>query len=265
MWTFNPPQSVGSQSTVVLEVQYGGGFDSQVNNGEFVLLSVDAGFPLSFAVDRQTIKDAITVQGVKASPTNIWPNGKAYLFKGAEYVRYDPKADKVDPGYPQPIAGNWPGFPPEFTTGVDADVIWNNGKVYFFKGSQYLRYDIAADKVDPGYPVPIAANWRGLWEDNINAAVVWPNGKAYFFKGPLYMRYDIATDQADPGYPQPIKDNWPGFPASFAERIDRAVMWNNGKAYFFKDSEYIRYDVTTDKVDPGYPLPIAGNWPGLWQ
>ena len=266
VWTFNSPQPVGPQSSVVLEVQFGGGFDSVVDNGEFVLLSVETGFPINLTSDRTTIgvQGSLGLPHAAASPTSIWPNGKAYLFKGSEYVRYDPKTDKVDPGYPQPIAGNWPGFPPEFAAGVDAEVVWGNGKVYFFKGDQYLRYDIATDKVDPGYPVPIAGQWPGLWESDIDAGVVWPNGKAYFFKGSNYIRYDIKTDRADAGYPQPIKDNWPGFPASFATGIDRAVMWNNGKAYFFKGSEYIRYDIASDKTDEG-PVPIAGHWPGLWE
>lgn len=33
------------------------------------------------------------------------------------------------------------------------------GKVYFFKGDQYVRYDWATDRTDPGYPKSIAANW----------------------------------------------------------------------------------------------------------
>jgi hypothetical protein len=149
-------------------------------------------------------------------------------------------------------------------SGLNAAVVWNNGKVYFFKGNQYMRYDIAADQVDPGYPKPIAGNWPGLWKSNIGAAVVWPNGKAYFFKGSQYMRYDIATDKVDVGYPKPIAGNWPGFPATFTSGVSAAVVWNNGKAYFFKGSQYIRYDIAADQVDPGYPKPISGNWPGLW-
>ena len=39
-------------------------------------------------------------------------------------------------------------------------------------------------------------------------------------------------------------------------------MWNNGKAYFFKGNQYIRYDITTETTDAGYPKPIAGNWHG---
>jgi hypothetical protein len=41
----------------------------------------------------------------------------------------------------------------------------------------------------------------------------------------------------------------------------------NGKAYFFKGNEYVRFDITTDKADPGYPKPIDSNhgmdYPGL--
>ncbi len=79
------------------------------------------------------------------------------------------------------------------------------------------------------------------------------------------MRYDIATDKVDPGYPRSIQGHWPGFPASFAAGVNTAVVWNNGKAYFFKGSEYIRYDIASDKTDAGYPRPIKDNWPGLWE
>jgi hypothetical protein len=206
-----------------------------------------------------------TTEFAKLVPvTSIWPNGKAYFFKAAQYVRYNLATDKVDTGYPKPIAGNWPGFPATFAAGITAYVIWTNGKAYFFRGSQYLRYDLSADKVDPGFPKPVNGNWPGLGTGSIDAAVVWSNGKAYFFKGSNYVRYDIATDKADTGYPKSIAGNWPGFPASFTAGIDAVVVWPNGKAYFFRGTQYLRYDVATDKVDSGYPKPIAGNWPGLW-
>ena len=32
---------------------------------------------------------------------------KLYLFKGADYARYDWATDRGDAGYPQPIAFNW--------------------------------------------------------------------------------------------------------------------------------------------------------------
>ncbi|MEO5997440.1 MAG: hemopexin repeat-containing protein [Chitinophagaceae bacterium] len=35
------------------------------------------------------------------------------------------------------------------------------------------------------------------------------------------------------------------------------------KLYFFNGTQYSRYDVNDDAADSGYPIPIAGNWPGL--
>jgi hypothetical protein len=198
------------------------------------------------------------------SPSGVWPNGKVYLFKGKKYLRYDVASDKTDPGYPVDIAGNWTGFPAAFNQGVDAGVVWTNGKAYFFKGSQFVRFDLSADRVDPGYPKAISAKWPGLFTDKIDAAVVWPNGKAYFFSGAHYVRYDIAHNKVDSGFPAPIAGNWPGMPAEFASGIDEVVVWNNGKAYFFKGSQYVRYDIATDRVDSG-PTPIAASWPGVWS
>ncbi len=46
----------------------------------------------------------------------------------------------------------------------------------------YTRYDIKADKVDPGYPKAMnSKTWPGVWSNGIDAAINWGNGKAYFF------------------------------------------------------------------------------------
>jgi hypothetical protein len=166
-------------------------------------------------VDALDAQFAGTVYPGPVAPNGIWPGDKAYFFKGSEYVRYDVKTNKVDAGYPKPIAGNWPGFEGPFAEGIEASVLWTNGKAFFFKGNQFLRYDIAAGKVDDGYP-------------------------------------------------QSIDGSWPGFAGTFARGVSAAVVWNNGKAYFFKGAQYIRYDIKTGKVDRGYPKPIASSWPGLF-
>ncbi|MDD5712820.1 MAG: hemopexin repeat-containing protein, partial [Smithellaceae bacterium] len=58
-------------------------------------------------------------------------------------------------------ARTWPGM--IWTAGIDDVVTWSNGKAFFFKGNQFIRYDIAADRTDPGYPQPInARTWPGL-------------------------------------------------------------------------------------------------------
>jgi hypothetical protein len=102
---------------------------------------------------------------------------KAYFFRGNQYLRYDVATDSVESEYPLSIASRWPGFKEAGFLNVDAAVNWGNGKVYFFRGNQYLRYDIAADRVDSGYPLLIADQWPGFKEagfaSNVDAAVDW--------------------------------------------------------------------------------------------
>jgi len=69
------------------------------------------------------------------------------------------RPQRVDP---KSIAANWPGLPAGFTSGIDAAFNGQKrfaGKPYFSKGDQYVRYDWANDKTDPGYPQPIIFNW----------------------------------------------------------------------------------------------------------
>ncbi len=253
--------------------------------------NVDAGYPKpidgnwpALDSDFETNLDAALWSGT---------NNKIYFFKGENYVRIDPYNDWfMDVGYPKVIArqrigkrpdlkmafealgidSNWPGFPDHFGEDLDAGV-WSkkNDKIYFFKGSEYLRVDPNNNwEMDSGYPKPISGNWPGFpahFASGVDAAV-WndKSDKIYFFKNSEYIRVDPNDSwQVEAGYPKPIAGNWPGFPDHFATGVDAGV-WaeKNSKVYFFKDSEYIRVDPFNGwQVDPGYPKPILDNWPGL--
>jgi hypothetical protein len=181
------------------------------------------------------------------------PNGKAYLFQGTSYSRYDFRSGAAE-ATGIPISGNWPNLP---ANASDAGVYWGLGKAYFFYGSEYLRYDVPGDTVDPDYLPPnprpdIVANWGGL-PAPLDALVNWGNGKLYGFAGPRYYRYDITLERVDPGYPLPIAGNWPGV---WDAGIDDVLYQGGRYAYFFRDEQYIRYDVYSDSSDP--PLPLAG-------
>jgi hypothetical protein len=173
---------------------------------------IDAGFP-------RLISDGwpgIFADGV--DDVAVWPDGKAYFFRGSQYSRWDVAGGSLDAGYPKTIAGNWPGL---WSTGVDAVVVGPAGsaktawarKAYFFKGSEYIWYDVTNNNV--GYPTPIATDWPGLFTASIDAAVVWNStGKVYFFRGTQYTRYDADLHRADAGYPGPIVPNWGGLTAA---------------------------------------------------
>jgi hypothetical protein len=194
---------------------------------------------------------------------------RAFFFKEDKYVAFEVADDTVGSGYPLPIGDFWPGMRDAgFDADLDAVVDWGTGKVYFFKGDLYVRYDVDQDAVDPGYPLSIAGFWPGMseagFDSDLDAAVNWGTGKVYFFKGDQYVSYDVAADRVDPGYPLSIAEFWPGMrDAGFAANLDAALNWGNGNVYFFKGSEYVRYNVADDKVDPGYPVLIRAAWTGM--
>ncbi len=194
---------------------------------------------------------------------------KIYFLGASDYVRFDRIDDGVDSPNSQPLrlSGNWPGLAEAgFGRDVDTVVNWGNGKLFFFKGEHYLRYDIASDKVD-SHPRTIADGWPALsqadFDRDIDLALTWPNGKAYFFKGSRYVRYDISSDTVDVPSRE-IADGWPGFAnAGFAADLDAAVQWHDGNVYFFKGERYLRYSIAEDNVGDGYPRSIADNWRGV--
>jgi hypothetical protein len=193
--------------------------------------------------------------GIEAA---VWryDNKRAYLFKGNYYVKLN--GHTIEPGYPKPIAGNWNGLPSDFEEGIDA-ALWRRpiDKLYFFKGSQYVR--LTGSTVDATYPKPIAGNWNGLppdFQTGIDAAVFREaNGKSYFFKGNRYVRLTETT--VDPGYPASIAGNWNRLDAAFTSGLDAAMMHSPDKAiYFFKGAQ-------SAKIVNGVPCLMSGNTPAV--
>lgn len=94
----------------------------------------------------------------------------------------------MDGTYPKDISEGFTGIPDD----LDAALVWSgNGKIYFYKGSKFWRFDPSQrPPVKSTYPKPIS-NWEGI-PDNLEAAFQWTNGYTYFYKGDGYYRYVIS-------------------------------------------------------------------------
>ena len=208
-----------------------------------------------------------SVESFLHSPDAVvaWEQGKIFFFQADEYICFDLNKNCFDWGYPKKMSqGKWSDFPPQFAQGIDTGVVWNNGKAFFFRGDEYIRYDLYQNRVEPGYPQKLdSGNWLG-WPEHfhqgIDAAVLWNNGKAYFFRGDEYIRYDIYQEMIDPGYPKKIKESWPGLPQQFTTDINAVIQLNNQQAYFFHNDEYIKYDILQNCTLSTSPHKVNDNW-----
>ncbi|MFD1047779.1 hemopexin repeat-containing protein [Kibdelosporangium lantanae] len=91
--------------------------------------------------------------------------GRTFLFSGDQYVRYSEGQYQgdykyVDDGYPRTIASSLPAeldmaeLPEQFHTGIDAAFASPDGRVYLFRGPNFLRSDES-----PPVVRPIAGTW----------------------------------------------------------------------------------------------------------
>jgi hypothetical protein len=189
----------------------------------------------------------------------VWPNGSAYFFRGPEYQRVNPTTG-VQTLATAPITKYWTNWPADFADGIDAVADLRNGKAYFFKGDKVARFDIAADRVDDGYPHTIANDFPGFpaaFNAKFDAISAWPAdstlpGSGFVFTGKEYVRFSRATNKPDNGYPLPFAPYWHGIPTSWP-KTTLCLVWPGGKVFFKSGTQYVRYDIAADKADPGYP------------
>src|SRR5579859_2879367 len=89
----------------------------------------------------------------------IWNKGRAYFAQGDQYWRYDVVANRVDRGdwgdselkvgsfvFPRPMRLWY--LPQSWSNRINAALNGGDGKVYYFKGREYIRLDIATEKID---------------------------------------------------------------------------------------------------------------------
>lgn len=183
-----------------------------------------------------------------------------YLFKAGQYIRL--RAATMTPdGLLAPIASAW--SLPALWTGVDA-VLPGSGKkinfAYFFRGTEYGRYDWTTDKLSPPFPKTITTEWHTTapFLRDFDGVIIGQGGfstKAYLFRtntaqvddegktvsagtlgshavnAPSYIRYDFDAEatqgaETDPAH---VVASWNGLlPLLDAgPAIDLAITWCN--------------------------------------
>jgi hypothetical protein len=149
--------------------------------------------------------------------TGTWPTGvdaaadysstKVYLFSGNQYLRMTKSTKAVDAGYPRALPGGWINWPSTWTS-VTGAIKWTDGKLYLFRGGEYIS--LTGTTVD-GPPRPIYGDWNVGYTTGFDYGFVHPTrGVAYFFKGPKYVRVTTSPEAVDYGYPKEIVGRWPG-------------------------------------------------------
>ncbi|HET9955622.1 MAG TPA: hemopexin repeat-containing protein, partial [Polyangiaceae bacterium] len=125
-----------------------------------------------------------------------------------QYTRLDKAGMKLDYA-PRELPGGWNNWPAHWNS-VTAAIKWTDGKLYLFRGNEFVR--LTGTTVDNGYPQPISNKFNIPYTSGFDYAFIGSNGKGYFFKGPDYVRVTITNHQAsvDANYPRPIVGRWPG-------------------------------------------------------
>ena len=152
---------------------------------------------------------------------------------------------------------------------------WGSDLLFVY-GTQGVLFDPISNKINDTGTIPELI--QGLPEEfptvdfildygNVMGDLPGRENKIYLFYDRMFACYDKKKKCVDEGYPKLIKGKdkngkpyWPGLDF---DRIDAAINWGDGCAYFFSGPNYIRYNLEKDRADPGYPKPIQPNWSGV--
>ncbi|XP_039632271.1 matrix metalloproteinase-21-like [Polypterus senegalus] len=200
-----------------------------------------------------------------------------YFFRSSWYWMYENKNNRTRYGDPIPITSGWKGIP---SADIDAFVhvwTWNKDAQYFFKGTQYWRYDPDNDMtftedaqgnqypkliVDgfPGVPTPIDAAFFDKRDRNI-----------YFFRGSDVTAFNVDTNQKVYGYPKAMTDVFPATTSGDhpVKSLDAVYFsYTTNSIYFIKDKFYWKVVDDSDRSrNPSYPYNgllsskrLSNNW-----
>ncbi|MEU8547165.1 cell surface protein [Streptomyces roseoverticillatus] len=124
-----------------------------------------------------------------------------YMIRGGWAVHHD-AASTAPPRRGNALRDLWPQLPATYLSGVDATCSTDTQRVYFFKGSTCVLYDIARNEpVGGAAPAQIGDKLPGLrtgapdFTQGVDAGMAASDGTVYLFRGGQFVNYDLETDE----------------------------------------------------------------------
>ena len=164
-----------------------------------------------------------------------------------------------------PISRALDRIPASFSEGVDAGVVWTNGKAYFFKGSQFVRFELPAERVDPGYPRRSRRSGRAC---SPRTSTPWRSGRtARRTSSPAINTCDTTSPATRPtrDSPLPLQATGPVCRTTSPRASTKQSYGTTERHTFSRVTDMCDIDIAADRVESGYPQAITGNWPGVWS
>jgi hypothetical protein len=196
--------------------------------------------------------------------------GRTYLFRGDQYVRYSgTDYTFVDEGYPRATGEWWEGegrhtpLPDRFRTTVDASFQDRDGTTHLFSGDRCLAVgDVLGER-------PSAEVWgrvRNVLADTgrIDAGFAEASS-VVLFSGNQVVRYSDCVENdgvlVDETFPRSIESHLPGVPVGFDGALDAAFADTAGVVHLFKDGRTVALEPgETGAAVPVQPGATAQRW-----
>ncbi|XP_041672531.1 matrix metallopeptidase-21 [Cheilinus undulatus] len=146
---------------------------------------------------------------------NVVIRFNTYFMRDGWYWLYENRNNRTRYGDPVALQIGWRGIPMD---GVDAYVhVWSRKRdaVYFFRGTQFWRYDNDNDQAfrqDPEghrYPRLISEGFPGVFSPIDTAFYDRRDSLIYFFKNTLVYAFDVEANSLARGFPRNIRDVFP--------------------------------------------------------
>ena len=176
----------------------------------------------------------------------------------------------VDPGVHRTLLRNWHELRYTNQLGrTDAALPHGgNGKIYFFGGRHYVRWnpETGIETIDTNVALRRIGShgWQGLsgsFSRNLDAALWYPaNNHVYLFKGSHYVKW--KPDHGVVGISRRIgEDGWEGLPGPLRSNLDAVIAHpTNDHIYFFKRSQYCKWKPGEGPVSPALREIGADGW-----